>query len=51
MMSNLADLEEEISKQFSPRVFNVIQEKNMTILDAFAAGEMGGWQFVAKATG
>ena len=49
MMENLAGLETAIAEQFSPRVFSVMQEKNMRILHAFEDGKIGGWQFVAKA--
>ena len=49
MMANLSELEDTISEQFSPRVFSIMQDKNMSILHAFEEGKMGGWQFVAQA--
>jgi len=49
VMDRLATLETEISEQFSPRVYKIMAEKNGALLDAFAAGSLGGMLLVAEA--
>lgn len=49
VMDRLAGMEDEISSQFSPRVFAIMTEKNGALLEAFEAGCLGGTLFVADA--
>jgi sarcosine/dimethylglycine N-methyltransferase len=46
-MERLRGMEDEISKQFSPRVFGIMVEKNAAIQDAFDSGDLGGVLIVA----
>ncbi len=48
MIANLNALEAQVSNQFSPRVFAIMQEKNTMILKAFEDGKLGGVQIVAR---
>lgn len=48
MIANLNAMEAQISAQFSPRVFTIMQEKNTMILRAFEDGKAGGLQMVAR---
>ena len=48
MIANLAALEAQVSAQFSPRVFAIMQEKNTMILRAFEDGKVGGVQVAAR---
>lgn len=50
MIANLNGLEAQVSAQFSPRVFAIMQEKNTMILHAFQDGKLGGLQMVAQKT-
>lgn len=49
VMDRLKTMEDEISSQFSPRVFAIMTEKNGALLEAFEAGSLGGTLFVADA--
>ncbi len=48
MIANLNTLEPQVSAQFSPRVFAIMQEKNTMILRAFEDGMTGGLQLAAR---
>lgn len=48
VMTDLAGLEDQLSTQFSPRVFAVVAEKNGWLLRAFEEGKFGGGRFVAR---
>lgn len=48
MIANLNALEAQVSAQFSPRVFAIMQEKNTMILRAFEDGKAGGLQMAAR---
>ena len=48
VMAHLDSLEEDISAQFSPKVFAIVREKNRHILAAFENGAFGGGRFVAR---
>jgi hypothetical protein len=48
MIANLNALEDQVSAQFSPRVFTIMQEKNTMILRAFEDGKVGGLQLAAR---
>ncbi len=49
-MERLRGMEAEISEQFSPRVYNIMVERNTALHDAFASGGLGGVMLVAAAT-
>ncbi|MCA8929796.1 MAG: methyltransferase domain-containing protein [Alphaproteobacteria bacterium] len=49
VMDRLAALEGEISSRFSPRVYQIMAEKNGALLEAFDAGTLGGVLMVAEA--
>ena len=48
MIANLTALEKQVSEQFSPRVFAIMQEKNTMILQAFEDGKIGGLRVAAQ---
>lgn len=48
MMATLAGMEEELSNEFSPRVFEIMMSKNGRLLEAFENGEVGGHSLVAR---
>jgi ubiquinone/menaquinone biosynthesis C-methylase UbiE len=49
--ARLENLEGEISKNFSPKVYGIILAKNNSIRRAFADGKMGGGRIIAKLKG
>jgi ubiquinone/menaquinone biosynthesis C-methylase UbiE len=48
IMADLETLQASISSQFSPRVYDIVLEKNGIITEAFRSGAMGGGRFIAK---
>ncbi len=46
VMTHLDSIEQQMSEQFSPKVFAIVKEKNGQILGAFEDGAFGGGRFV-----
>jgi ubiquinone/menaquinone biosynthesis C-methylase UbiE len=49
-MDRLRELEAEITAEFSPKVFNIVWQKNNCVREAFDAGQIGGGLFIANRT-
>ena len=47
-MSRLMEMKETLSEQFSPRIFEIVVERNNYILEAFQSGALGGGRVVAQ---
>ena len=48
IMSRLMEMKETLSEQFSPRIFEIVVERNNYILEAFQSGALGGGRVVAQ---
>ena len=48
IMSRLIEMKETLSEQFSPKIFEIVVERNNYILEAFQSGALGGGRVVAK---
>ena len=48
IMSRLIEMKETLSEQFSPRIFEIVVERNNYILEAFQSGALGGGRVVAQ---
>ena len=47
-MSRLIEMKETLSEQFSPKIFEIVVERNNYILEAFQSGALGGGRVVAQ---
>ena len=48
IMSRLIEMKETLSEQFSPKIFEIVVERNNYILEAFQSGALGGGRVVAQ---
>jgi ubiquinone/menaquinone biosynthesis C-methylase UbiE len=48
IMAGLARLEGQITDKFGAKVYQIVAEKNATILQAFENGSLGGGRFIAR---
>ncbi|MBM85268.1 MAG: hypothetical protein CMM47_04520 [Rhodospirillaceae bacterium] len=47
IITRLGDIEKEISEQFSPKIYEILRKKNVTILRGFEEGLIGGGRIIA----